>query len=128
VQPHLARELTEPKYPAYGVLATLRAAGAPYRMSPGRLMRSLLYSSGGLSNLLARLEDDGLVRRLPGIGDRRGVIVELTARGRLLADSAMAEHAAAEWRLVADLSAAERRTLADLLRRMILATEGEATG
>jgi DNA-binding MarR family transcriptional regulator len=108
------------KFPAYGVLATLRSVGTPYRMSPGELRHSLLYSSGGLSNLLSRLEDQGLVRRLQAVGDRRGVIVELTARGVALADRTMVDYAASELRILDALSPADRTTMASMLRRLIL--------
>ena len=54
------------KYPAYAILATLRVEGAPYRLSPSQLQQTMLFSSGGISNLLLRLEKDGLILRRPG--------------------------------------------------------------
>ena len=70
------------KYPAFAVLATLRVEGAPYRMSPKALLDSLILTSGGLSNLLRKLEKAGHIRRMADDTDGRGVIVELTEQGR----------------------------------------------
>lgn len=108
------------RYPAYAVLATLRASGAPYRMSPTRLTRTLLLSSGGTSNLLARLERSGWIRRRSDPVDGRAVIVELTEAGLALAERAMPDHADVERELVAMFTADEQRALATLLSRMMV--------
>src|SRR5205085_10170149 len=70
------------KYPAFAVLATLRVEGAPYRMTPKELLDTLILTSGGLSNLLRRLEKAGHIRRMADETDGRGVVVELTELGR----------------------------------------------
>lgn len=108
------------RYPDYAVLATLRVAGEPYRMSPTRLQATMLFTSGGVSNLLRRVEKKGLVRRLADPADGRGVLVELTQKGLVLAEAAMADHAAVERRLCGMLSKDEQDILAALLSRMIL--------
>ncbi len=112
------------KYPSYAVLATLRVSGAPYEMTPSELTQTLLLSSGGTSNLLARLEREGLVTRTNSKRDRREVHVRLSERGKALADKAMEAHAEAERAIIADLSAGERDALGGLLRRLILTHEG----
>ena len=108
------------KYPAFAVLATLRVEGAPYRMSPKALLDSLILTSGGLSNLLRRLEKAGHIRRMADETDGRGVIVELTEQGRLLVEPAMRDHAETERRLVAKLLPAEQKDTADALGKMML--------
>jgi DNA-binding MarR family transcriptional regulator len=110
------------KYPSFAVLATLRVEGAPYRMSPKALLDSLILTSGGLSNLLRRLEKAGHIRRMADEQDGRGVIVELTEQGRRLVEPAMRDHAKTERRLVAALSKAEQRAAANALARMMLRT------
>lgn len=107
------------KYLEYAVLATLRVSGAPYRMTPSNLQARLLFTSGGLSNLLKRLEANGWIQRIPDPGDGRGVLVCLSAKGRRLADRAMPHHAQAELRLLRMFSAQEREQLAGLLARMM---------
>ena len=51
---------------------------------PGAIQELTGLSSGGVSKLLDRLEAAGLVSRTPGAadGDRRGVQVRLTRKGR----------------------------------------------
>ena len=110
------------KYPAFAVLATLRVQGAPYRMSPKALLDTLILSSGGLSNILRRLEQSGYIRRMADQSDGRGVIVELTERGRAVAEPAMREHADTERRLVAMLSAPEQTQLAGALSHIMPAS------
>jgi len=113
------------KYVEYAVLATLRVAGAPYRMTPSRLQATLLFTSGGLSNLLKRLEATGWVRRSADPSDGRGVLVGLTAKGRQLVDRAMPDHAAAERALLHMFDAREREMLAELLSRMMVGNAPE---
>jgi DNA-binding MarR family transcriptional regulator len=108
------------KYPAYAVLATLRVEGAPYRMSPKALLDTLILTSGGLSNLLRRLEKAGHVRRMADEIDGRGVIVELTEAGRRVVEPAMRDHAETERRLVSMLSEDEQGIAAEMLGRMML--------
>ena len=104
----------------YLVLAALRRAGRPYRMSPTRLFSSLILSSGAMTNRLDRLEKMGMIRRLDDPNDRRGRLVELTPKGRRLVDKAIVEHLTDEERLLAVLRPAERQRLAKLLRKLLL--------
>lgn len=108
------------KYPAFAVLATLRVEGAPYRMSPKALLDSLILTSGGLSNLLRRLEKVGHIRRMADETDGRGVIVELTEQGRRLVEPAMRDHAETERRLVAVLSSGDQQQVEMALGQMML--------
>ena len=117
---NLALERHGLRYPSYAVLATLRAAGAPFRMSPSRLRETLLLTSGGTSNLLARLERRGWIRRLADPMDGRAVIVELSEEGRALAERAMADHADMERELVRMFGPAEQDAFAALLSRMLV--------
>ena len=59
----------------------LQLDGPPHRKSPGQLARWAELSSGAMTNRLDRLEEAGLVRRVPDPDDRRGVLVELTDAG-----------------------------------------------
>jgi len=101
------------------VLAALRRSGPPYRMNPTALFSALILSSGAMTNRLDRLEAMGLIRRLPDPNDRRGRLVELTAKGRRLVDAALVDHLANEERLLAALGPSERRRLAELLRKLL---------
>jgi DNA-binding MarR family transcriptional regulator len=99
------------------VLSTLRRAGPPYRLTPTELYRTLMISSGGLTDRLSRLEKAGFIRRAPGETDKRSLLVELTKAGREKAEAAFREDMALEKKLIAGLSKTERKQLAELLRK-----------
>ncbi len=103
----------------FDVLAALRRAGAPYELSPGRLLRETLVTSGTMTNRVDRLAARGLVERYPDPDDRRGVIVRLTADGKATVDGAFEALLAAEADLLADLPERERKRLAGLLRSLL---------
>ena len=103
----------------FDVLAALRRAGAPYELSPGRLLHETLVTSGTMTNRVDRLAERGLVARLPDPADRRGVLVRLTADGRTTVDAAFEELLAQERTLLAALPAAHRATLAALLKTLM---------
>src|SRR3954454_11257492 len=75
----------------FDVLAALRRSGPPYQLSPGRLLKETLVTSGTMTNRVDRLAARGLVERLPDPKDRRGVLVQLTPAGRDKVDAAMAD-------------------------------------
>ena len=107
----------------FEVVSALRRTGPRGGLSPGALVRSTLVSSGAMTNRLDRLEASGLVVRRPNPGDRRGVLVGLTERGRDVAEACLADLVAAEDRLLGPLPPAERQRLASLLRALLLPLE-----
>jgi len=114
----VALEACDLTYYEYSVLAALREAGAPWALSPSTLKTVLLFTSGGLSNLLKRLERRRFITRASNPQDGRGVLVHLTPQGKQLVDAAIPRIAAAELQLVHTLSARERNTMARLLCRI----------
>ncbi len=107
----------------FDVLAALRRAGAPYELSPGRLIRETLVTSGTMTNRVDRLEARGLVVRLPDPHDRRGVLVRLTDAGRSTVDGAMEGLLRRERDLLTGLTAADQKKLAGLLRHLVVPFE-----
>ena len=103
----------------FDVLAALRRAGAPYELSPGRLLRETLVTSGTMTNRVDRLAARGYVERYPDPEDRRGVIVRLTAEGKTAVDAAFEALLEAEKSLLAELPAKEQKKLAGLLRSLL---------
>lgn len=104
------------RYASYAVLATLRVEGEPFQMSPTAILNSLILTSGGLSNLLRRMEQDGYITRTSDQRDGRGVVVALTPRGRAVIEPAMRDHAAVELQIIAKLSTRQRRSVAEALK------------
>jgi len=111
--------------PDFDVLATLRRAGEPFRLSPTELRHTTMVSSAGVTKRIDRLERMGLVRRLPDPTDRRGVLIELTARARRRVDEVVEEHLENEERLLARLSAGQRLRVAGSLRLLLACLEDE---
>lgn len=104
----------------FDVLAALRRAGRPYELSPGRLLRETLVTSGTMTNRVDRLATRGLVERHPDPTDRRGVLVRLTPEGKDTVDGAFAALLDAERDLLTGLSTQDQKELADLLRRLLV--------
>ena len=109
----------------FDVLAALRRAGTPYELSPGRLIKETLVTSGTMTNRVDRLVARRLVERLPDPNDRRGVLVRLTAEGRTKVDGALANLLDRERELLAGLDATAQERLASLLRDLVAPFEPE---
>jgi DNA-binding MarR family transcriptional regulator len=112
----------------FDVLAALRRAGPPYELSPGRLLRETLVTSGTMTNRVDRLAARRLVQRLPDPGDRRGVLVRLTDQGRVTVDGALEALLAREHEIMGGLDARGRAELADLLRGLLAPFETSLPG
>lgn len=112
----------------FDVVATLLRSGPPYRLRPTELYRSLMISSGGLTNRLARLEKAGLVRRVESGNDARSLPVELTGKGRTTAEAAIRADMECEAALLAGLSSDERDTLGRLLCKLAFSLDRPPRG
>jgi DNA-binding MarR family transcriptional regulator len=111
-------------YGEWEVLTALRWAGPPpYRRSPGKLAERADLSTGAMTNRLDRLEQAGLVRRLPDPNDRRALEVELTDEGLRVWESSVGVQAEKEALVASALDEDEREQLNALLRRLMLAFE-----
>jgi DNA-binding MarR family transcriptional regulator len=107
----------------WALLGTLRRYGPPYRRSPGQLSADLRISSGAMTNRLDRLEEAGLIRRLPDPDDRRSLQVELTDAGWRAWQDSVGAQAQKESLVAAALDEDEKAALNDLLRRLMIAFE-----
>jgi DNA-binding MarR family transcriptional regulator len=103
----------------YSVLRVLELIGPPYRMSPTELAEIVLRSSGGMTQIVDRLERAGLVARAPDPDDRRKVVVELTVEGVRTADDANARYRSEREQLLAGLSDDEVEQLDAAVSRLL---------
>jgi DNA-binding MarR family transcriptional regulator len=118
-------------YAEYKLLGLLTRKDEAYRSSPGKLARIMELSSGAMTNRLDRLEQAGLVRRLPDPSDRRAIQVELTREGRKLYEDAIGVQGRKESLVAAALTNSEKKQLNALLRRLMIEferAEGAARG
>jgi len=106
-------------YAEFDVLAALYRVGAPYRLRPSELSRSLLLTSGGTSNVLQRLTAAGHIDRGADPGDGRSRWVQLTGSGRTVAVRAMAVSVRVHDEVMSGLPEDTIRQAADDLREIL---------
>jgi DNA-binding MarR family transcriptional regulator len=96
------------------VLGALRFLDEPRTM--GQMAEDLRCDPSNVTGIVDTLEAKGLARRRPSEVDRRVKVIELTAKGRKLRARMTVEvRKPPEW--LKGLSAADQRTLRDVLRR-----------
>ncbi|MGL5406603.1 MAG: MarR family winged helix-turn-helix transcriptional regulator [Propionibacteriaceae bacterium] len=103
----------------FDVLAALRRAGAPFRLTPGQLVEQTHVTSGTMTNRIDRLESRSLVERHPNPIDGRGTLVELTAAGKESVDAAITDLVQVERAMGKPLNDQESAKLAELLARIM---------
>ncbi len=84
----------------------------------GELQRKILVSSGGVTYLVDRLEQEGLVERRDCPGDRRARYAALTPQGEAFIASVFPDHAQAIEHALSALTKAEKRTAIGVLRKL----------
>ena len=101
----------------YDVLWAVRES--PQRRARlGELAARLTISRGGMTKLVDRLEQAGLLRREPTPNDRRGAYAVLTAAGEATLKRMWPTYSAVLAEVVGPLRAAEANTLRRLLREI----------
>jgi DNA-binding MarR family transcriptional regulator len=89
-------------------------------LSTAALARNAFVTDQSAADMVAVLEERGLIERRPDPADRRRRVLRLTATGGALLDRLRADVAAVERRMLGSLSAEE----ADELRRYVIACRG----
>ncbi len=113
------------------VIAALRRAGPEFSLNPAQLLKECFAPSATMTRQVDHLAALGVVERKPDPGDRRGVLVRLTRRGRKLIDSTLELGVLSdEFELQAanTLTAGEIDALNRILRKLLLRLEGEDSG
>jgi DNA-binding MarR family transcriptional regulator len=109
----------------FDVLATLRRAGAPYRLAPTALFSTLMVTSGTMTHRLKGLEARGLVERQPNPEDARSLLVQLTDAGLALIEQALPAHVANEKHIMAALPPHDLATLDEALARWLAVLDAD---
>ena len=131
IMKHLAIRRTEALAPfhfrdgEFDVLATLRRAGPPYCLSPTQLYKSLLITSGAMTNRLNRLEEVGSIQRVADPDDKRSMLVALTDAGREKIEQALLVHTETQRDLLAMLSVDQQQQLQSLLSQLMQVSEAQ---
>src|SRR3954469_16742174 len=108
--------LTFPRYEALMLLSFTRTGALPL----GKVGERLQVHRTSVTNIIDKLEADGLVRRVPHAEDRRTTLAEITGEGRRVALAATEAMHAAEFGLGA-LSEDDQEQLTGLLRGLRIA-------
>ena len=107
----------------YDVMSALRRQGAPFALAATQLATETGLSSGAMTNRIDRLEKRGIVKRVRDKNDRRGVSVSLTPRGQNMINKAIQLRLDAADEGLSGIGARDRRQLATLLRKIVLAND-----
>jgi DNA-binding MarR family transcriptional regulator len=107
----------------FDVINTMRRRNDERGTNPKDLARSSLITSGAMTARLDRLERAGLITRAPDPGDRRGVLIRLTAEGEELAERSLRAVIAADEAFLEPLDQEQRDSVATALRRLLLRRE-----
>ena len=99
--------------PRFDVMAAL--AREPEGQTMGDVSRWLLVSSGNITGIISRLEEDGLVTRARSAGDRRTHLVKLSCKGKKEFESMSLAHEKWIRNLLSGMTKEEMATLDDLL-------------
>ncbi|MGC3836893.1 MarR family winged helix-turn-helix transcriptional regulator [Moritella viscosa] len=107
----------------FSVLATLRRSPIPYCLSPTALSQSMIFSSGGLTKVLHRLNQAELIERVDNLEDKRSKLVQLTSTGKQLIETVMPQLHQKERNVLSVLSPDEQQQLNSFMRRILEAHE-----
>ena len=101
--------------PQFNVLTILRFNDA---LPTFQVAARMVEATPGITRLMITLEAKGYISRSQSAGDRRQQLCSLTAAGAKVVDAAIPRVAAAQERLLRDLSRPEALQLTGLLRRV----------
>lgn len=104
----------------FGILEVLHHKGP---LLLGEIQRKVLVTSGGITYLVDRMTEKGLVKRQECPGDRRARYAVLTASGAALIRRLFPLHAARIEALMSTLNAREQVQATALLRRLGVSAE-----
>ena len=87
-------------------------------MAPSQLAAKVGVTRATISNMLQRLERDGMVDVVPAAGDGRGKVVRLTAKGISFMDTILPPHYLRVTKLMEKLTESEQKELIRLLKKL----------
>lgn len=102
----------------YEVLALLRRS-EPALLTPIEVAQQLRTSQSGMTGKLDRLEQQGLIERVPDPADRRAIRLGVTDAGQRLIDDAFTTSVTMYRSMLNQLTSAEAKTFEALLEKVL---------
>ena len=87
--------------------------------SAAAICKSISYDPGAMTRMIDRLEQKGLIRRVPHPEDRRAMTLELTVAGKALYPQLLVAKETVQAQFLRGFSVEEARQLERLLSRML---------
>ena len=98
------------------VLASLYFDDKP--LSPTDLYDATIFSSGGMTKVLKKLEERNLIKREASSSDKRSMLISLTIQGKELIENCMVEIAKAKEKKFSILTQKEKEDLKNILSKI----------
>lgn len=94
-------------------------------LSPTALYEAMLFSSGGMTKVLKRLEEKGLISRVPCTADKRSLLVQLEPKGEAVIEEVL--HMVSQYQadFFAVLDEEEKRIVEKAFRKLAYASLGK---
>jgi DNA-binding MarR family transcriptional regulator len=99
------------------VLASLHFNGNA--LSPTELYDAMLFSSGGMTKILNKLEERNLIKREPSLNDKRSILICLTVEGEVLIKECIEKIAKSKQNVFEVLNDEEKENLKNILAKVI---------
>lgn len=98
------------------VLGSLKMSGGDeFTLSPTDLYERLLFSSGGMTKVLKKLEEKVFIKRVPNPNDKRSKLVKLTQEGEKILEVSLKAVIEEENKVFSNLNEEDRKVLKNLL-------------
>jgi len=102
----------------FDVLMALLCHDEP--MTPTLLYENMIFSSGGMTKLLKKLEEKDLIQRIPSEKDKRSLLVALSQEGKKLATDALDDVMKINMEVLSKLQKNEQSTLETILKKLLV--------
>jgi DNA-binding MarR family transcriptional regulator len=99
------------------VLASLTYNGKV--LSPTELYETTIFSSGGMTKILKKLQDKKFITRVPSKEDKRSMLVQIEPKGEQLVEDSLLDIAEFEDGLFSVLDDSEKNSLKTILQKLV---------
>lgn len=102
------------------VLATIKLRGGEkYILSPTRINEALLFTSGGITKVLKKLELKGYIKRVQTDHDKRVKLAQLTDKGLEILNNSLIDTISFEKKVFSILNKEEKKRFKDLCMKIL---------